>query len=55
MLKTLDSPDNVLAVEVVGKLEKEDYETVVGPALRKMIDGPGEIRVSSSSETTTRD
>jgi hypothetical protein len=44
MLKTLDSPDNVLAVEVVGKLEKEDYETVLLPALRQMIDGPGEIR-----------
>jgi hypothetical protein len=34
----------VLAVEVVGKLGKEDYETVLRPALRAMIDGPGEIR-----------
>jgi hypothetical protein len=44
MLKKLGSPDTVLAVEVVGKLEKGDYETVLDPGLRAMIDGPGEIR-----------
>jgi hypothetical protein len=44
MLKRLESPDNVLAVEVVDRLEKEDYQTVLLPALREMIEGPGEIR-----------
>jgi hypothetical protein len=45
MLHKLDSPANVCAVEVVGKLEKADYETVLLPALRQQIDGPGEIRI----------
>ena len=40
----LDSPENVFAIEVVGKLEKDDYEKVLVPAVQKMIDGPGEIR-----------
>jgi SpoIIAA-like len=44
MLKKIDSPDTVLAVEVVGKLEKEDYQTVLVPGLRALLDGPGEIR-----------
>ena len=44
MLKKIDSPDSVLAVEVVGKLTKEDYQDVLLPGLRAMIDGPGEIR-----------
>ena len=44
MLKKIDSPDTVLAVEVVGKLTKEDYETVLVPRLRGLLDGPGEIR-----------
>ena len=45
MLQKLDSPANVCAVEVVGKLEKADYDTVLLPALRAQIDGPGEIRI----------
>ena len=44
MYEILDSPENVFAIEVVGKLEKDDYEKVVVPAVQKMIDGPGEIR-----------
>jgi hypothetical protein len=44
MYEILDSPDNVFAIEVVGKLEKDDYEKVFVPAVQKMIDGPGEIR-----------
>jgi SpoIIAA-like len=36
--------ENVFAIEVVGKLEKDDYEKVLVPAVQKMIDGPGEIR-----------
>ena len=44
MLERIDSPDTVLAVEVVGKLEKEDYQRVLVPGLRALLDGPGEIR-----------
>ena len=44
MLEKLDSPDSVLAVEVVGKLEKADYETVILPAIDAQIEGAGEIR-----------
>ncbi len=45
MLQRLESPANVCAVEVVGKLEKADYDTVLLPALRQQIDGTGEIRI----------
>lgn len=44
MLQKLGSPDTVLAVEVVGKLEKEDYETVLVPGIQEMLDARGEIR-----------
>jgi hypothetical protein len=44
MLKKIDSPDSVLAVEVVGKLEKDDYRTVVVPGLDELLDRHGEIR-----------
>ena len=44
MLEKIAGPDTVLAVEVVGKLEKEDYQTVLVPGLRALLDGPGEIR-----------
>ena len=42
MLKKLGSPDTVLAVEVVGKLEKDDY--VLVPGLQALLDAYGEIR-----------
>jgi hypothetical protein len=45
MLQTLDSPANVCALEVVGKLEKADYDAVLLPALREQIGGAGEIRI----------
>jgi hypothetical protein len=44
MLEKIASPDTVLAVEVVRKLEKEDYQSVLVPGLRALLDGPGEIR-----------
>lgn len=44
MIRVLDSPDGVLAVEVVGMLEKNDYDTVILPGLAALIDGGGEIR-----------
>ena len=44
MLQTLGSPDTVLAVEVVGKLGKDDYQTVLVPGLNGLLDRHGEIR-----------
>ena len=38
MLKKLGSPDTVLAVEVVGKLEKDDYRTVLVPGLDDLLE-----------------
>ncbi len=40
----LSSPPGVLAVEVVGMLTRDDYDTVILPGLRDLIDGTGEIR-----------
>ena len=45
MLEKIDSPEGVVALKAVGKLEKKDYDSVLLPALRAMIDGPGEIRL----------
>ena len=44
MLKKLGSPDTVLAVEVVGKLEKDDYRTVLVPGLNGLLERHGAIR-----------
>ncbi len=44
MIRTLDSPAGVFAVEIVGDLDREDYDTVVLPGLQQLIDGTGEIR-----------
>jgi hypothetical protein len=44
MVKKLGSPDAVLAVEVIGKLEKDDYQTVLVPGLNGLLDRHGEIR-----------
>ena len=44
MLEKLESPDSVFAVEVVGKLEKSDYETMLRPAIDAQIKDAGEIR-----------
>ena len=44
MLHKLGSPDTVLAVEVVGKLEKDDYRTVLVPGLDELLERHGEIR-----------
>jgi hypothetical protein len=45
MLETIDSPESVVALKAVGKLQKDDYDSVLVPALRRLIDGPGEIRL----------
>ena len=44
MIRTLESPDGVLAVEVIGNLDREDYDAVVLPGLQGLIDTTGEIR-----------
>ena len=44
MLKRIDSPDCVVALEVVGRLENIDYEDVVIPAIDDRLDRPGELR-----------
>ena len=45
MLKKIESPDSVLALEAVGKLAKGDYDTVLVPGIRQQIDASGEIRL----------
>lgn len=44
MLEVLESPETVLAVEVVGKLEKDDYQTVLLPGLQTLLGEHGAIR-----------
>jgi hypothetical protein len=44
MLKRIDSPDGVVALEVVGRLQNEDYETMVIPAIDDQLGLPGRLR-----------
>jgi hypothetical protein len=44
VLRKIDSPDGVLAVEVIGKLEANDYRDVIVPALHAMIEARDAIR-----------
>ena len=44
MIEVLDSPATVLAVRAVGKLTKEDYESVLEPAVERMVAAQGELR-----------
>src|ERR1700722_9128444 len=44
VLRKIDSPDGVLAIEGVGKLEAGDYGDVIVPALRSMIEARDAIR-----------
>jgi len=45
MLEKIDAPENVLAFRALGKIDKTDYETVLDPAIEKMIEQRGEIRL----------
>ena len=45
MLQRIDTPDNVLGLRAVGKLEKSDYETVLEPAVDAMVASNGEVRL----------
>jgi hypothetical protein len=44
MLQRIESPDTVLAYRAVGKIEKDDYETVLSPAVEAMIAENGQVR-----------
>jgi hypothetical protein len=44
MLKKLDSPESVLAFQGIGKIEKQDYELVLEPAVKAQIASRGEVR-----------
>ncbi len=44
MLRRIDSPVTVLALEAVGKLGKEDYDTVLRPGIEALLQEWGEIR-----------
>ena len=44
MLQKIESPDTVLAVEVIGKLQKDDYRDLLVPGLQTLLDEHGAIR-----------
>jgi hypothetical protein len=45
MIRVLDGlPDNVLAVEAIGKVTDEDYETILEPAVREKLEAHPKIR-----------
>ena len=44
MLEVIESPDTVLALRVVGKLAKDDYTSVLEPAVEKLLAKHGELR-----------
>jgi hypothetical protein len=46
MLERIESPSNVLAIRVVGKIEKSDYTTVLEPAVEQMVKEYGELRAA---------
>ena len=45
MIELLESPDNVIALRAVGKLTKDDYQTVLDPAVERLVADHGELRV----------
>lgn len=44
MIELLESPANVVAVRVVGKLVVDDYRTVLEPAVERQVADHGELR-----------
>lgn len=45
MIERLESPETVLAVRAVGKIDAVDYERVLQPAVQEMLDARGELRL----------
>lgn len=43
MIQILNSPDNVVAFKALGEVTKEDYKTVIAPAIEKLVDKINEI------------
>ena len=44
MIEVLDSPSKVLVVRAVGKLTKDDYTSVLEPAVERVVAEHGELR-----------
>ena len=44
MLERLESPSNVIAIKAVGKLSKDDYQNVLTPAVKELIESTGALR-----------
>jgi hypothetical protein len=44
MLEHVESPETVLAFRAIGKIEKADYDTVLEPAIKAMLDARDELR-----------
>ena len=46
MIKLIEGlPENVVAVEVVGKVEADDYKNVLDPAVAKAVEAYGKVRI----------
>ena len=43
-MEKLESPPNVIAIKAVGKLAKDDYQNVLTPAIKALIESTGELR-----------
>jgi hypothetical protein len=44
MIELLEGPPNVLVVRAVGRLTKDDYQTVLEPAVERFVGDHGELR-----------
>jgi len=45
VLEQIDSPPTVLAFRAIGKIGKDDYETVLEPAVSAVVAERGEVRL----------
>lgn len=43
MIQLIDAPENVVAFRAIGEVTKEDYQTVMEPAVQKLVDRIDEI------------
>ena len=43
MIQIINAPDNVVAFRAMGEITKDDYKTVVEPAVQKLVDQINEI------------
>ena len=46
MMEILESPANVLAVKVTGKVTVDDYSSVLEPAVERLVADHGELRAA---------